>query len=101
MCVCVWTCTQSYPLHVILTVSAYTTSFSPAAEEEDLARAMGLAQPHAAGQQGSWQGCKSKWGTVAGVSLHNTPIYVLEPKVCVCVCVCVCVHAHLRVHYAV
>lgn len=23
----------------------------------------------------------SKWGTVSGVSLDNTPLYVLEPKV--------------------
>ncbi len=24
---------------------------------------------------------RRKWGTVAGVSLDNTPLYVLEPKV--------------------
>ena len=33
---------------------------------------------------------RSKWGTVGGVSLDNTPIYVLEPKVGFSVCVCVC-----------
>lgn len=57
-------------------------------EEEDLARAMGIVG--APGEEerrkdgkglGTRGSQKSKWGTVAGVSLQNTPIYVLEPKV--------------------
>jgi G patch domain-containing protein 1 len=33
------------------------------------------------GEEGGGAGRASKWGSVAGVSLDNTPLYVLEPKV--------------------
>lgn len=63
--------------------------------DEDLARAMGIGQQQLGGaRRGSTK--KSKWGTVAGVSLHNTPIYVLEPKVRGCF-VCMCVYVCVRV----
>lgn len=57
----------------------------------DLAAMAGFRAPSAAaaaagggsdseGEDGGDQAGGSKWGTVAGVSIENTPLYVLEPK---------------------
>lgn len=57
----------------------------------------GEAEAAAAAEEAAQQEAKRRrWGTVAGVSLDNTPIYVLEPKVILDVVMRVClwtVHA--------